>query len=257
MTQEERDELLKTEPQAAPFIRPFMMGKDFIERKPRYCLWLVGASPDLLGRCRRVMERVAAEREFRLASKKEATRQKADTPTLFDEVRECASDYVAIPKVSSESRRYVPMDWLSRDIIAGDKLFMLEDAGLYHFGVLMSDVHMAWMRVVAGRLRTDYRYSGSVVYTNFPWREPSSAQVAAIEATAQKILDVRANYPDATFADLYDELTMPADLRRAHRANDKAVAAAYGLENILDDEPAIIAALFKRYAELTGTDSVD
>ena len=200
---------------------------------------------------------MAAVKSFREASSAAPTRKAAETPHKFFSTPQGDTTCIAIPRVSSERRRYIPIGFVEPTIIVSDALSIIPGATLYHFGVLTSSIHMAWMRVVAGRLRTDYRYSGSVVYNNFPWREPSSAQVAAIEATAQKILDVRANYPDATFADLYDELTMPADLRRAHRANDKAVAAAYGLENILDDEPAIIAALFKRYAELTGTDSVD
>ena len=194
---------------------------------------------------------------MREASTAAATREKALTPHKFFFISQPTTNYLLIPQVSSERRRYIPMGFLPPEIIANAQALIIPGATLYHFGVLTSSIHMAWMRVVAGRLEMRYRYSGSVVYNNFPWCEPSSSQVATIEATAQKILDVRAKYPDATFADLYDELTMPADLRRAHRANDKAVAAAYGLEPILDDEHAIIAALFKRYAELTGTAPVD
>lgn len=145
-----------------------MMGKDFLHRAPRYCLWLVHAEPALLKHCPRVLERVEAVRAFRLDSKKPAPRRKAETPMLFDEVRECTSNYVAIPKVSSENRRYIPMDYLPKEIIPGDNLFMLQDATLYHFGILMSNVHMAWMRAVAGRMKSDYRYSTSIVYNNFP-----------------------------------------------------------------------------------------
>ena len=186
LTCEEKEELLKKEPQAAPFLRPFMMGKDFIDRQPRYCLWLVDADPMALKKCKAVRERVERVRDFRLHSKKPATQKKAETPTLFDEVRECTSDYIALPKVSSQNRRYIPMDYLSKDIIAGDKLFMIPDGSLYIFGVLMSNVHMAWMRVVAGRLKSDYSYSSSIVYNNFPW--PYSGSCAALSVFTYVVL---------------------------------------------------------------------
>lgn len=251
LTQEERDDLLRAEPQAAPFLRPFMMGKDFLHRAPRYCLWLVHAEPALLKRCPRVLERVEAVRAFRLDSKKPATRRKAETPMLFDEVRECTSSYVAIPKVSSENRRYIPMDYLSKEIIPGDNLFMLQGATLYHFGILMSNVHMAWMRAVAGRMKSDYRYSTSIVYNNFPWPTPKPEQTSAIEKTAQAILDARELYPGSSLADLYDEVLMPKELREAHRANDRAVMRAYGFP-IKMTEADCVAALMQRYEQLTA-----
>ena len=250
LTREEKEELLCKEPQAEPLIRPFMMGKDFIERRPRYCLWLVNANPTLLRQCPQVMQRIANVREFRLKSTKAATRQKADTPTLFDEIRDCRSDYVAIPKVSSENRRYIPLDYLSANIIPGDKLFTMQNATLYHFGILTSNVHMAWMRAVCGRLKSDYSYSNTIVYNNFPWPEPSAEQVAEIERTAQAILDARAEYPDSSLADLYDEVTMPVNLRRAHQANDRAVLRAYGFPANIT-EPDCVAALFARYEAMT------
>ncbi len=250
LSEEEKNELLKSEPQAEVFVRPYMMGKDFINRKPRYCLWLVGASPALLRKCPQVLKRVENVREYRLQSPKEATRKKAETPMLFDEVRECHSDYVAIPKVSSENRRYIPMEYLSKDIIPGDKLFMVENASLYHFGVLTSSVHMAWMRAVCGRLKSDYSYSNTIVYNNFPWCTPTDEQKAKIEKTAQGILDARAIYPDSSLADLYDEAVMPVELRRAHQANDAAVAGAYGIPKDMP-EAEIVAMLMKRYREMT------
>lgn len=251
LTQEERDDLLRAEPQAAPFLRPFMMGKDFLHRAPRYCLWLVHAEPALLKRCPRVLERVEAVRAFRLDSKKPAPRRKAETPMLFDEVRECTSNYIAIPKVSSENRRYIPMDYLPKEIIPGDNLFMLQDATLYHFGILMSNVHMAWMRAVAGRMKSDYRYSTSIVYNNFPWPTPTPEQTAAIKKTAQAILDARELYPDSSLADLYDEVLMPRELREAHRANDRAVMRAYGFP-IKMTEADCVAALMQMYEQLTA-----
>ena len=243
LTKEEHDELLAKEPQAEPLFRPYMMGKDFIDRKPRYCLWLAGANPTLIRQCPQVLKRIQAVREYRLASTKEATRALADLPTLFAEVRECFSDYVAIPKVSSENRRYIPIEYLSKDIIAGDSIFMVSNASLYHFGVLTSNVHMAWMRVVCGRLKSDYRYSNTIVYNNFPWCQPTEEQKARIEATAQAILDARAKYPDCSLADLYDEVTMPPELRRAHQENDRAVMAAYGFSTKMT-ESECVAELF-------------
>lgn len=250
LTEEEKEELLQHEPQAEKFIRPFMMGKDFIQRKPRYCLWLVGANPSELKKCKLVLERVENVRQFRLASKKAVTRKKADTPALFDEIRNAKTNYIAIPKVSSENRKYIPIDYLSKNIIAGDKLFMVQDATLYEFGILTSNVHMAWTRAVCGRLKSDYSYSNTIVYNNFPWCNPTDEQKAKIEKTAQGILDARALYPDCSLADLYDETTMPPELRKAHQLNDLAVMAAYGFDRKMT-ESECVAALMKRYQALT------
>lgn len=251
LTIEEKADLVKAEPMTEKFIRPYMMGKDFIQRKPRYCLWLVGANPAEIMRCRLVKERVEAVRKYRLASSKEATRRKAETPMLFDEVRECMSDYVAIPKVSSENRRYIPMEYISKEVIPGDKLFMLPDADLYHLGVLTSNVHMAWMRAVCGRLKSDYSYSNTIVYNNFVWPSPTEEQRAKIEQTAQAILDARALYPECSLADLYDEVTMPPELRRAHQQNDKAVMQAYGFSVRDTTESKCVAELMKLYKQMT------
>ena len=262
LTREEKEVFLNKEPQAEPLIRPFMMGKDFIERKPRYCLWLVNANPTLLRQCPQIMQRITNVREYRLKSTKAATRQKADTPTLFDEIRDCKTTYIAIPKVSSENRRYIPIDYLSADIIPGDKLFTIQNATLYHFGVLTSNVHMAWMRAVCGRLKSDYSYSNTIVYNNFPWCTPTEEQQAEIMRTAQAILDARAQYlspspserdgvrPErpCSLADLYDEVTMPIVLRRAHQANDRAVMRAYGFPTSLSESDCV-ARLFEMYEE--------
>ena len=252
LTEEEKKELLKKEPQSEAFIRPYMMGKDFIDRKPRYCLWMAGANPALLNKCPMVKRRIEKVREYRLASPKAATQKKAETPMLFDEVRECETDYVAIPKVSSENRRYVPMEYLPKEIIPGDKLFMIQGATLYHFGVLTSNVHMAWMRAVCGRLKSDYSYSNTIVYNNFPWPNPTEEQKTKIEQTAQAILDARALYPDASLADLYDEITMPPELRRAHQQNDRAVMQAYGFDIKSTTETSCVAELMKLYQKLTA-----
>jgi hypothetical protein len=250
LTEEEKDELLSEEPRAEQFIRPFMMGKDFIQRKPRYCLWLQGANPSELRKCSRVLRRVENVREFRLKSSKAATRAKADTPTLFDEIKDCKTNYIAIPVVSSERRRYIPMEYLDFNIIAGNKLFQIPDASLYHFGVLTSNVHMAWMRAVCGRLEMRYSYSNTIVYNNFPWPKPTEEQKAKIEETAQAILDARAKYPDSSLADLYDETLMPPELRKAQQDNDRAVMAAYGFSTKMT-ESECVAELFKMYEKLT------
>ena len=250
LTEEERDELLKKEPQAEQFIRPFMMGKDFIQRKPRYCIWLVGANPSELKRCPTILQRVANVRDFRLTSTKAATRAKADTPTLFDEIREPKTVYIAFPTVSSGARQYIPVDYLPQEIIPGNKIYFMQDASLFLFGVVVSLVHMAWNRSVCGRLKSDYNYSNTIVYNNFPWPQPSDDQKSKIEQTAQAILDARALYPDSSLADLYDSLTMPPELRKAHRANDAAVLEAYGFPKDAT-ESDIVARLFKMYQELT------
>ena len=251
MTIDEKAEYVKKEPQGEKFLRPFMMGKDFIDRKPRWCFWLVDASPADLKKCPRLMKRMANIRDFRLKSTKHATQQLADSPTLFGEIRPCTSKYIAIPIVSSERRWYIPIDYLTPDIIAGNKLFQMPNASLYHFGVLTSNVHMAWMRAVCGRLKSDYSYSNTIVYNNFPWCTPTDAQKAAIEQTAQGILDARSRFPDSSLADLYDEAAMPPALRKAHRANDKAVLAAYNLPADIT-ESACVAELFERYRTMTA-----
>lgn len=228
-----------------------MMGKDFIQRKTRYCLWMVGANPADIRKAPLVVERINQVRQYRLDSPKAATQKKVDTPMLFDEVRECTSDYVAIPKVSSENRRYIPMEYLSKEIIPGDKLFMLPSASFYSFGVMTSNVHMAWMRAVCGRLEMRYSYSNTIVYNNFPWPEVNDRQRAKIEQTAQAILDARALYPDSSLADLYDEVTMPPELRRAHQQNDRAVMEAYGFPVSRDfTESDCVARLFELYQKM-------
>ena len=252
LTIEDKEELLDREPQAAELIRPYMMGKDFIDRKPRYCLWLKGASPSVIRKCPAVLERISRVREFRLTSERSSTLKSAEEPALFGAPFECLTNYVALPKVSSENRKYIPMDYLTPDIIPGDKLFCMQGASLYHFGVLTSNVHMAWMRATCGRLKSDYSYSNTIVYNNFPWPKPTDTQKAKIEQTAQAILEARALYPDSSLADLYDELTMPSELRRAHQENDRAVMEAYGFVVKTTTESSCVAHLFELYQSLTS-----
>ena len=251
LSPEEKDELIKKEPHIEQYIRPFTSGDDFINNKKRYCLWLVGANPTDIKHAPEVISRIEGVREFRLASAKEATRRCAETPTLFMEVKEPQSNYLLIPATSSEQRRYIPIGYVDKQVIPNNAVQFVSDATLYHFGVITSNVHMAWMRVVCGRLKSDYRYSANIVYNNFPWPTPTDEQNTKIEQTAQAILDARALYPDSSLADLYDELTMPIELRRAHQDNDRAVMAAYGFPvKSTFTESQCVAELFKMYQEL-------
>ena len=196
------------------------------------------------------LKRVENVRNFRLASKSEGTRKLADRPTRFHVENMPESEYIIIPETSSERRRYVPMGFMSPDVLCSNAVRLIPDATLYHFGILTSNVHMAWMRVVCGRLEMRYRYSKDIVYNNFPWPTVTSEQEAEISRTAQAILDARNLYPDCSLADLYDEVTMPVELRRAHQANDKAVMKAYGLP-VTTSESDTVAHLFQLYEELT------
>ena len=250
MTEEERAEAIHKEPQIEPYIRRIVGSVEFINNKTRYCIWLKDVSPSLIRNSDIISKRVAAVRGFRLSSTKEATRKSADYPMLFQQIRQPESDYILIPRVSSETRRYVPMGFLSASVITNDSAQMVPNAGLYHFGIITSAIHMAWMRVVCGRLEMRYRYSAEIVYNNFPWPNPTDNQKAKIEQTAQGILDARALYPESSLADLYDELAMPPELRKAHRANDAAVLEAYGFPKDAS-ESEIVARLFKMYQELT------
>ena len=190
-------------------------------------------------------------REMRLASTAAPTRAMADKPYLFFSTPQNDKPYLCIPEVSSERRRYIPIGFMPPEIIASNKLLIIPEAGLYHFGVLTSNVHMAWMRTVCGRMKSDYSYSGATVYNTFPWPKPTDAQKARIEQTAQAILDARALYPDCSLADLYDEATMPPELRKAHQQNDRAVMEAYGIPVKGTTEAACVAELMRRYQELT------
>ena len=251
LSSEEKDELIKKEPLAGKWIRPYVGAYEFINNKSRWCLWMVGANPHELKQCPTVMRRVESVRNFRANSVAAGTRKFADTPTLFCQIAQPDTDYIIVPKVSSERRRYIPMGFMTPGVIASDLVFLIPDATLYHFGILESNVHMAWTRAVCGRMKSDYRYSKDIVYNNFPWPTPTEAQKAKIEQTAQAILDARALYPESSLADLYDEVTMPPELRKAHQANDKAVMQAYGFPIKDFTELDCVAELFKLYNELT------
>lgn len=245
---------LAAAPDAAPYIKPFSMGAEYINGIPRYCIWLDGVDPAVLTKLPLVRTRVQAVREFRFTSKKAATQKKAATPWLFDEVRPPkGKSYIAVPKVSSGRRKYVPMGFVTNEMIPGDMLFSVSNAGLYEFGILESQFHNAWMRQVAGRLKSDYRYTNTIVYNNFVWPDASTEQHGYIESCAQEVLDARAEHPDATLADMYNpdnEFLFP-DLMKAHAELDAAVESAYGVD-FNGDENEIVAHLFNLYAEKVG-----
>ena len=249
---EERDYLLKNEPLSEKYIRPYIGSAEFINNKKRWCLWLVGASPKDIKQCPTLLKRIEAVREFRLNSVAAGTRKFAETPTLFCQIAQPDTEYIIVPQVSSERRRYVPIGFISSNVIASNLVNLIPSATLYHFGVLTSNVHMSWMRVVCGRLKSDYRYSKDIVYNNFPWPTPTPEQKAKIEATAQGILDARAKYHDCSLADLYDPVTIPIDLLKAHQANDKAVMEAYGLSVKGTSESDCVSYLMKLYQELVA-----
>lgn len=249
-TKEEMEQFINDEPQSQQYFKPWYGSQEFINRCPRYCLWLGDCSPNELRKMPACMRRVEAVREMRLSSKSAGTVKLADKPTRFHVENMPTGTYVVIPEVSSERRKYIPMGFMTPDILCSNLVKIVPDATLYHFGILTSNVHMAWMRAVCGRLKSDYRYSKDIVYNNFPWPTPTEAQKAKIEQTAQAILDARAMYPDCSLADLYDEVTMPPELRRAHQANDKAVMQAYGFWGKLNTETACVAELMKIYKEL-------
>jgi hypothetical protein len=252
-TDDEKNAFLKKEPKAESFLRPFMSAEDFINNRKRWCLWLIGAKPHELRSMPLVMKRVEAVREFRLASVKAATREYANCPAQFMEIKQPEEGcYLLIPRVSSERRKYVPIGFLDFLTIASDAVQFIPNASLFEFGVLTSNIHNAWMRAVCGRLKSDYRYSANIVYNNFAWCNPTDEQKAKIEKTAQAILDARAKYPESSLADLYDELSMPPELRKAHQENDRAVMEAYGFWGKLNSESECVAELMKMYQKLVG-----
>lgn len=251
LTPEEYHQAVKNEPEISKCLKRIYGATEYINNKMRYCLWLVGASPSEIRKSKFIMDRVEAVRQFRLNSTKAATQKSAESPTLFQEIRHPNSEYIIVPRHSSETRKYVPFGFVSPDIIVNDAVQIIPGANLYHFGTLMSNVHMAWMRAVCGRIKSDYRYSKDIVYNNFPWPTPTEAQKAKIEQTAQGILDARALYPDCSLADLYDEVTMPPELRKAHQQNDRAVMQAYGFDVKTTTESSCVAKLMKMYQELT------
>ena len=252
LTHDEKNALLANDPNAARFIRPFLGPIEFINGKQRFCLWLCDAAPHELRELPAVMRRIELVREERAKSSRPTTRELAKTPSIFGEIRQPQTRYLAIPKTSSERRAYIPMAFLDAEIIASTDLFTVADASLYTFAILTSAMHMAWTRQVAGRMKSDYRYSAGLVYNNYPWPEaPTPAQRSAVEKAAQAILDARAAFPDSTLADLYDPLAMPPALATAHAALDRAVDKCYRSDPFPSDR-ARVEHLFALYEKLTA-----
>ncbi|KXS31503.1 MAG: DNA methyltransferase MmeI [Candidatus Gallionella acididurans] len=250
LTDDEKAQLLAAEPQAEKWLRPFIGGEELINGGQRWCLWLKGISPTELKAMPHVMSRLENVRKWRLTSATKSVREWAARPSLFTQDRQPKADYLAVPRVSSERRLFIPIAYLSANIIAHEKLLVIEGATLYHFGILNSTMHNAWMRAVAGRLESRYSYAPAV-YNNFPWPDTSEKHNASIETAAQAILDARALYPESSLADLYDPISMPPELVKAHAALDKAVDAAYSYKGSKDDA-ARVAFLFDRYQQLTS-----
>lgn len=258
--------LVSKEPEAEKWLRPYSMGKDFVDGDTRYCLWLVDASLDDISHMPMIESRIDEVREYRLGSTKEATRRKAATPWLFDEIRVPeGKPYIGVPKVTSGKRSYIPMGFVDNDMIPGDKLYFVDSDSLYVFGILMSKFHNTWMRAVGGRMKSDYSYANTVIYNNYVFPDPTDEQKAEIELAAQAVLDARAKHTSATLAEMYDGISPVPDgasdsearkynrfvfddLRQAHDALDAAVEAAYGV-NFAGDEEKTVAHLFQLYAE--------
>ena len=248
---DEKDEFVAKEPGSEKYFRRWYGSDEFINRRPRWCLWLGGANPMDLIKLPECLKRIESVQEFRASSSRPSTKKLADKPTRFGTENMPKGNYLLIPKVSSERRHYIPVGFMTPEILSSDLVFIIPDATLYHFGILTSIVHNAWMRVVCGRLKSDFRYSKDIVYNNFPWPEPTEDQKSKIEQTAQAILDARQIYPEASFADMYGNLILFPDLMKAHRANDLAVLEAYGFPKDAS-ESEIVARLFKMYQELTA-----
>lgn len=249
LSEEERKNIIEGYPDADEFIKRFAGSRDLINNEIRYCLWLKGVAPSKYRNIQPIIKRLRKVSECRKNSPTVSVQKDADTPMLFTQIRQPETNYLAIPEVSSQNRRYVPISFMSPDVIGSNKLYLMPNADLYMFGIMISNVHMAWMRVVCGRLKSDYSYSPAV-YNNFPWPEVTESQKKKIEQTAQGILDARNLYPDNSLADLYDPLTMPPELRKAHQANDRAVMQAYGFSVKEMSEADCVAELMKMYRKL-------
>jgi len=253
--EDEYDDFIKKEPLSVKYIKRYMGSEEFINNQKRYCLWLVDIEPNELRKMPFVMKRVEAVKNFRLNSNREATKKTANTPTTFSVIHQPTTDYILFPVISSEKRKYIPIGFVSPEIIVSYAVFTIPNANVYHFGILTSAMHMAWTRYVCGRLEMRYRYSASIVYNNFPWPNPTEKQKAEIEKLSQGVLDTRAQFPNASLADLYDPITMPPALFKAHEKLDKSVEDAYGRS--FDDDSQRVAYLFELYQKLSGELFVD
>ncbi len=251
-TDEEKAEFLKCEPQAKPYFRKWLGADEFLNSYQRWVLWLGDCPPQILRNMPLAAKCVEAVREFRLASKSAPTQKLAQTPTRFHVENICREPYLLIPRVSSEGRSYIPLGFIEPEAFTSDSCLIVSHANQYHFGVMSSAMHMAWVRYVAGRLKSDFRYSAQIVYNNFPWPlDATDKQVQAVEAAADAVLAAREKFPDASLADLYDPVTMPPSLREAHAKLDRAVDAAYGKRGFASEADRI-AFLFDLYNQYTA-----
>ena len=246
---EEYDDFIKKEPNSKKYIKRYVGAEEFINNKMRYCIWLLDVEPSEIKKMPYVLERVEAVRKFRLNSKREATKKTASTPTIFSVIHQPITDYILFPVISSEKRKYIPIGFMTPDVIVSYAVFTIPSASLYHFGILTSTMHMVWTKYICGRLKSDYRYSNDLIYNNFPCPEPNEKQKEAIEKAAQEILDCRKKFTNSSLADLYDPLTMPHAFNKAHKKLDKAVEAAYKKTFETDEER--ISHLFYLYQILT------
>ena len=252
MSNDEKNTLINSEPESIKYIKRFTMGDEFINNIARWCLWLKDIDITELRKLPKVYERISKVKQARLDSKRKATQILSATPTLFAEIRQPSTRYIALPRVSSERRFYIPIGFLEADVIAGDKVYVVASGSLTIFSILTSTMHMAWMRTVCGRMKSDYSYSNTIAYNNLPFPNfDKDGLIVELELTGNNILNSRLLYPNASLADLYDELTMPIELVKAHEANNKAVDKAYGYTGA-DDDASRVAFLFKRYEELTS-----
>ena len=250
LSEDEKNLLLKKFPDAERFIKTFIGAEEFLHNKKRFCLWLKDATPVEIKKIPPIYDRIKKVADFRKNSKTQSVRDAADTPTIFTQIRQPKNNFLVIPRVSSELRKYIPIGWVDKNVIASDAVYLISDADLFLFGILQSSVHMAWTKIFCGRLKSDLRYSPAV-YNNFSFPEVDKIQREKISATAEKILQVRKKYPDSSLADLYDPTLMPKDLRDAHKKNDLAVLDAYGFD-INFSESEIVAELLKLYQKLKG-----
>ena len=252
MSDEEKIEFVKSEPQTLKFIKPFVSAKEFLHNQKRWCFWLVDVNPTVIKQSPNLIKRIENVREFRLKSRKSATVKWAQIPSRFTENRQPKSDYVLLPRHSSENRKYVPIGFFSKDFIVADSCNFIPNATLYHFGILTSIMHNAWIKYTCGRIKSDYRYSNDIVYNNFPWPEnPTDKQLNSIEEKAQNVIDARKEFPNSSLADLYDPLTMPPPLVKAHQELDKAVDLCYRSQPF-PNETKRIEFLFELYEKYTN-----
>jgi len=252
MNKKEKETFVESEPQSSKWVRRFMMGEELIKGIERYCLWLPEISPHELKKSPLLLAKIQKVKEKRLSSTRQSTKELANYPHLFGEIRQPTSNYIGFPRVSSENRNYIPIGLFDSKVIAGDKVYTIAEATMYEFGVMTSQMHMAWMRTTCGRMKSDYSYSNTIVYNNYPWpKDPSNKNIKSVENKAQHVLDVRAEFPESSLADLYDPLTMPPKLVKAHQALDKAVDLCYRPQ-AFSNERVRIEYLFDLYQQYTA-----